>query len=96
MQTYSYFKRYPLDKTFYKLLVRSVALCVRRRNSTQILTGCFLVRTGCGSAVRMSYSCLRSVVLTAVDVCRLIELADQALISHAVYTYLVRYVPVPP
>ncbi|EJF63324.1 hypothetical protein BD309DRAFT_949383 [Dichomitus squalens] len=44
MQSYSYFKRYPLDKTFYKLLVAGVLL---------------------------------------------LELADQALISHAVYTYTV-------
>ena len=35
-------------------------------------------------------------MLTAVIVDRLIELPDQALIAHAVYTYLVRYVPVPP
>ncbi|KAM5534984.1 hypothetical protein V8D89_011357 [Ganoderma adspersum] len=44
MQTYSYLKRYPLDKTFYKLLVFGLLL---------------------------------------------IEYADQALIAHAVYTYLV-------
>ncbi|KAI0754875.1 hypothetical protein C8Q80DRAFT_1266413 [Daedaleopsis nitida] len=43
-QVYSYFKRYPLDKTFYKLLVAGLWL---------------------------------------------IEFGDQALIAHAVYTYLI-------
>ncbi|KAI1790157.1 hypothetical protein LXA43DRAFT_1062311 [Ganoderma leucocontextum] len=54
MQTYAYFKRYPLDKSLYKLLFR-------------ILTA----RT------------------PTMNADRIIEFADQSLIAHAMYTYLV-------
>ena len=86
MQTYSYFKRYPHDKPFYKLLVRRVACCHSLLN-TSLTPRCSRLLGGF-AMVRVARVRYRGQMLTDA-VIRALEFADQALIAHAVYTYLI-------
>lgn len=94
-QAYSYFKRYPLDKLLYKLLVSAISL--GRVTSRSPPRSSHLDVFSSSNRLQVFGACHGdspdpdNEKLIASHF-RLLEVADQVLIAHAVYTYLVTYV----
>ena len=83
MQCYTYYHRYPLDRPFYKLLVRVRSPGGKRFSHT----GSSSIPLGGGIVVRTEQS--SDSLSRLIFLCRLLEAAHSFLISHFFYHYVI-------